>query len=333
MNRRLTPLVLVAFLGLFWPQRCPAPLVYTPGEGWHYESVGGGKWQRTRAKDQLEVARQAFDRGDFGLATKAARRTVAQWPFSDYAPQAQYLLARCQEATGHDEKAFKAYQTLLTKYPKVDNYYEIVQRQYAIANRYLAGKLFKFLGYVPLYASMDKTIKMYEQILKNGTYSEVAAPAQLNIGQAHEQKKTFWFRAPDYVAAAKAYEKAADRYAGQKEGADGMFRAGLAYNRQAKRADYDQSVAGQAIATFTDFKTLHPTDPRVAMADTMIVSLKSEQARGSYQIARFYERRHRWDGALIYYNDVLNILNKDPDAAVAREARQRIDSIMKRQKK
>src|SRR5678815_2998379 len=76
----------------------PAPLVYRAGEGWSYESVGGGKWTRTRAKDQLEVAQQAFDSKNYSLGLKAARRTVKVWPLSDYAPQAQYLVGRCLEA-------------------------------------------------------------------------------------------------------------------------------------------------------------------------------------------------------------------------------------------
>src|ERR1044071_7749503 len=98
---------------LIFPQRSPAPLIYTPGEGWRYESVGGGRWQRARAKDQLEVAQAAFDKKDYSLALKAARRTVRQWPFSDpYAQQAQYLMARALEAQHEDERAFKAYQTL-----------------------------------------------------------------------------------------------------------------------------------------------------------------------------------------------------------------------------
>jgi len=58
--------------------------------------------------------------------------------------------------------------------------------------------------------------------------------------------------------------------------------------------------------------------------------LKTEQARGSFEIARFYEKKHRWDGALIYYNEVLI---KDPNSKYATEARERIDTLKKRAKK
>jgi len=323
--------ILTLFCLLAFAVRCPAPLIFTPGEGWRYDKVGEeGKWQRTRAKDQLDVAQAAFDQGDYATAGKAARRTVNVWPLSDYAPQGQYLVGRCYEVRGHDEKAFRAYQRLVEKYPKADNYDEVVKRQFDIANRFLAGQSFKAFGYVPLFTSMDKTIKMYDQIIKNGPYSDVAPLAQVNIGEAHERKKTLFVETPDYAEAAKAYEKAADRYSEQKVGVDALYQVGLAHTRQAKRAEYDQSVASQAISTFTDFMTLHPEETRVPEAQKMIDSLKTEQARGSLDIARFYEKRGRLEGAKIYYNEVLL---KDPGSKYADIARERIDAIRKKETK
>ena len=62
MNRALVRIVLVMATVLMLPLTCPAPLVYRADEGWTYEPVGGAKWQRARAKDQLEVAQAAFDK-------------------------------------------------------------------------------------------------------------------------------------------------------------------------------------------------------------------------------------------------------------------------------
>ncbi|MBI4326660.1 MAG: outer membrane protein assembly factor BamD [Chloroflexi bacterium] len=320
MNRWIVRLAFCLFCLLALPRNTPAPLIYRAGEGWTYEPVGGGKWQRTRAKDQLEVAQAAFDKKDYSVALKAARRTVKVWPLSDYAPQAQYVLGRCYEAKGQDEKAFKEYQRVLEKYPKIDNADEILQRQYAIANRFLAGQWFKLWGYIPFFPSMDKTSQMYEKLIKNGPYSEVAPQAQMNIGAAREKQS-------DFPEAVKAYEKAADRYHDYTNvAADALYKAGLAYNKQAKTAEYDQNVAGQAIATFTDFMTLYPQDPRVPEAQKIIASLKTEQARGSFAIAEFYAKKKRWDGALVYYNEVLI---KDPNSKYAEEAKRRIEAIKK----
>ena len=329
MHSRFIRLVLIAVCLLAFPSRSPAPLIYRPGEGWTYEPVGGeGKWQQPRAKDQLEVAQAAFDKKAYKLALKAARRVVKVWPLSDYAPQAQFLVARCYEARGWDEKAFKEYQKVLDKYPKIGNYQEILQRQYAIANRFLGGQWFKLFGYVPLFTSMERTAEMYQKVVKNGPYSDVAPQAQLNTGTAHEKQRTFGFRSPDFPGAAKAYEVAADRYHDRPViAAEALFRQGVAYEKQAQDAEYDQSVAGQAIATFTDFITLYPEDPRVAQAQSMMARLKSEQARGYYKTALFYERYKRWTGALVYYNEVVL---QDPESSMATEARLRIQFLKAR---
>ena len=111
-----------------------------------------------------------------------------------------------------------------------------------------------------------------------------------------------------------------------------LFRskAGHAYYKQAQKAEYDQSVAGQAIATFSDFMVLYPGDSRAQEAQKMIGELKTEQARGSFEIARFYEKKRRWDGARTYYNDVVNILRTEPGSPYAEAAKKRIDAINKR---
>jgi len=304
------------------PSRSPAPLIFVPGEGWYYESYGTtAKWQRTRAKEQLEVAQQAFTNQDYTVTMHAANRVLRVWPLSDYAPPAEYLVGRCLEVKHKDEAAFNAYQQIIEKFPKSGQYYEVLGRQYAIANRFLGGEWFKLWNLIPLYPSMDETAKLFAKIVNNGPYSEIAPHAQLCIGTAREHQR-------DYADAVKAYETAADRYHDQpKIAADALYRAGLAWEKQADTAEYDQGAAAQAIAAYTDFITFYPDDPRVAEAQKSMSKLKSEQVRGNFQIAKFYEHGHKWAGAVVYYNAVLQL---DANSPLAAQARQRIDDLKPR---
>jgi outer membrane protein assembly factor BamD len=324
MSRRLVCWLLI-FAGVaLLPFRSPAPLIYTPGEGWTYEQVGSEqKWRRNRAKDQLELAQQAYDAKNYNLAIKAARHVLTTWRFSDYAPPAAYLLGRCYEAKRMDQKAFDQYQVLLTKYPKSENINEVLRRQYEIAGRFLAGEPFKIWNLIPYPSSWerDRTASMYEKIVKTAPYSDVAPQAQMKLGATREKQK-------EYPEAVTVYETAADRYSDRPDvAADAMYRAGMAYRKQAQTAEYDQSAAGEAIASLTDFMTIYPDDSRVAESENTINSLKIEQARGNFQIARFYEKHRKWNGALIYYNEVLL---QDPNSPLAPQARERIDTIKKR---
>ena len=172
MNRRFIFLLLAFACAMLLPYRSPAPLIYTPGEGWTYEPVGGGgNWQRTRAKDQLIVAQDAFDKKDYSTALKAAHRTVKVWPLSDYAPQAQFIVGQCYKAKHQDERAFKEYQKVLEKYPRYVDSDKVLARQYEIANRFLAGQWFRLWTYIPFFPSMDKTADMYGKIVKDGPFS------------------------------------------------------------------------------------------------------------------------------------------------------------------
>jgi outer membrane protein assembly factor BamD (BamD/ComL family) len=328
MKRWLSCLGLAAFFVLAFPFRSPAPLIYTPGEGWVYEPFGStGEWRKTTAKEQLKVAQDAFDKKDYGLAKKAANRIVKNFYLSDYAPAAEYLLARCYEVNHQDELAFKQYQKLLEKYPKAANYEDVLHRQFAICNRFLNGQRFKLWGYIPTFPSMDKTVDLLDKVVKNGPYSDVAKQAQMDMGAAREKQTRFLNDKEPYILAAKAYEKAADRYhTDTKVASEALYRAGLAYQKQAETAEYDQSTAGQAISTFQTFMTLYPDDPRVSDGEKIIASLKSEQARGNFETAKFYEFNHRWKSALIYYNEVVI---QDPKSPYSQIALQRITELKK----
>lgn len=325
MNRRLAFIFFAAACVCLLPFRSPAPLVYMPGEGWYYEPFGENiQWKRDRAKDQLAVAQQAFDKRDYGTALHAANRVVRVWPLSDYAPDAQYLIARCFEAMGKDEVAFNAYQTIIDKYPHSEKYEDVLWRQYGIANRFLAGQWFRLWTYIPFFPSMDRTAEMFGKIVKEGPYSDVAPHAQLRIGAAREKQR-------NYEEAVKAYETAADRYRNQPViAADALYREGISYAKQAATAEYDQSTAAKAIATFTDFMTFYPDDQRVTTAQRAISVLKAEQVRGNFQIAQFYEKSktlssaQRRSGAVVYYNEVLQL---NPNSPYAAAARQRIEAL------
>jgi len=326
MNRRFILLFAVAAFVALIPLRSPAPLIYAPGEGWYYEPAGEkADWIRPRAKEQLDVAEQAFTNKNFSVTLHAAHRILKVWPLSDYAPRAEYLVGRCLEADGKDEAAFNAYQAIIEKYPRSENYQDVLWRQYEIAGRFLGGEWFRvFWGTIPLYSSMDQTAAMFGKIVKGGPYSEVAPHAQLQVGAAREKQK-------DYDSAVKAYETAADRYHDQPQiASDALFREGIAWQKQAATAEYDQSTAGKAIAAYTDFTTLFPDDKRVTEAQKAMALLKAQQVEGNFKIAQFYEKskvlgaEQRRNGAIVYYNEVLQL---DPNSTYAAQARQRIEAL------
>ena len=50
-----------------------------------------------------------------------------------------------------------------------------------------------------------------------------------------------------------------------------------------------------------------------------IAVLKMEQVRGNLKIAQYYEKTRRWAGAVVYYNEVLQLDPNSPYAPLARQ--------------
>ena len=333
MRRWVSPLLLAAIVFLLWPNSSPAPIIYRPGEGWSYESRGTmGKWRRDRAKAQLEVAREAEAKEDWKTVYKAARRTVHEWPLSDYAPEAQQLLARSYEARGDDERAFREYQKLLRFYPQNVDYGEIQHRQMVIANRFLGGQRFRLWGKIPLYRSWKKSAQMFQEIVNVGPHSDVAPLAQMKAGEAWEKKAGGFHvsereRHKDYGRAVEAYKKAYEEYQSNDEVAStALYKKGMSYENQTKDAEYDQEVTLQSIDAFEDLLTLYPDYSDSEKAKAQITEMKTEQARGMITIAEFYEKKKKWHGAKIYYNEAFDLA---PDSKHGQLATERLAVVEK----
>ena len=299
------------------PMECPAPLIWRKGEGWTYER--GGVAPANNPKDQLELGKQLQEKKDYDHALSAYRRLVKKWPTSYAAEEAQLHVAECLSALGYHYKAYKALQTLIEKYPNSPHYDTALQRQFDIGNLFLEGEKLKTWRF-RIFSGLDKAPEIYSQVVKNGPYSKVGPDAQLRIGIAYEKMK-------DYLSAVHAYEKFLERYPGYPQAQIAQYRIGYAYKQEARRAEYDQDMANQAIAAFTDYLVRYSAGDFAAQAQESLVNLKQEQSRGLFQIAGFYEKRKNYKAALIYFNDVIE---QNPRSNWATNAQQKVTMLTER---
>jgi len=312
LQKKLT----VAFLGLIvfaflMPVESPAPLVWTKGEGWNW--VHEGETTATNPADQLKLGQNLVAKKKYRRAIGAFRRVIAKWPLSSSTQEARMGLAECYGAIGYHYKSFQTYQELIKKHPNTPHFDEVLQRQFEIGNLFLAGERQKAWG-VRWFPSLERTVEVYEQVVKNGPYSAVATEAQFRIGVAYDKER-------DYLAAVHAYEKLLERYPKHPLAEAAQFQIGLEYKKEAQRAEYDQNAANQAIAAFADFVFRYPQSDKVPQAEQYRAALKIEQAGGTFHIGEFYEKNHYYKSALIYYNDVIE---KNPESAWATQAKEKV---------
>ncbi len=297
----------------------PAPLIYRPGQGWEVE---GQDAVEETSKEQLAKG-EAYEKENppkLEEARDAYRALVKTWPLSPNAPEAQYRFAAVLYKLYAFPQSFKEFQKCLDKYPDTTHFDDILKSQYEIACLFLAGERMK-LGPIPTMPSMDKTVEMFEQVIKNGPYSNYAAMSQLKIGFAREKQH-------QWKEAVKAYEQLIKKYPKSDLADDAQFQIGYANLMASREADYDQTATVHAIEAFQDYKTKYPESEKKEQAIEDIAKLKLEQARGVMKIAEYYDREKKFDAALIYYN---NVVQKFPGTELAKRAAERADQIKRRQ--
>jgi len=288
-------LCLIATFVLALPVRCPAPLIWRPGEGWSFEREG--VTTANTPQDQLALAKALQAKKDYGNALSAYRRVIRRWPTSSAAQEARLGLGESLCGLQYYYKAYKIYQDLIEKNPGSPYFDTAIQREYEIANLFLAGEKHK-VWHLKIFPALDKAVEIFEKIVKNGPYSKVGPDSQFKIGLAYEKQK-------EYISAVHAFEKVLERYPDYPLAEDAQFQIGWAYKQEAGRAEYDQDTANQAIAAFDDFLIRYPGSSKGTTAQDLLVSLKQEQSKGLFQVGQFYEKRKNYKAALIYYNEVI----------------------------
>ena len=179
---------------------------------------------------------------------------------------------------------------------------------------------------------MRKTAGLYRDIVSLGPHSKEAPVAQMKIGLSWEKHaQGFHFseseRHKTYGRAVQAYKTAFERYKESDEiASNALFAAGMAYQNQSLDAEYDQAVTIKSIDSYSDLITLYPEHQDIPDAKKRIDEMKLEQARGNFNIARYYEKRKKWRGAEIYYDQANRLA---PDSEYGEKSKQRLAEIKK----
>jgi len=308
-------LFLVGFVAItFATSITRAELVWRPGEGWSDET--GGDVSASSSRDQLDLAHKYEAQGQRDSALKAYKGLLRRWPLSFFAPEAQYRVGKIMEDQGDFYNAFQAFQKMVTKYPSSDYFSQALNEQYRIANLFLAGEPQR-IWKIPVGPSMQRTIEMYQRIIKNAPYGDYAPQCQFNIGIADEKQRKF-------TDAVDAYQLVLDNYPTSSVAANAQYQIGYAWMKSSISGDYDMGAARKAVDAFQDYLVRYPNSDKSVQAQENIRRLGQKQTQGAFDIAKFYETQHQTRAAFIYYNEVLR---EDPNSEQAVLAKKRIAEL------
>jgi outer membrane protein assembly factor BamD len=259
----------------------------------------------------FDLAKNYDESGATEQAIPAYKQFIKGAPASPLASKAQYRIAELLESAGDLNKAFDAYQTLITRYPDTPEFEKSVTRQVLIANAYLAGRKLKFFG-MEIVPSTDRAEQMFASIIKNAPFSKNAAVAQFNLGLTFEKQGKL-------KESAAAYQTVLDKYPNSSITDDALYQIGYIY-MQVGRTGKSQDLSALVMAknTFEDFLLQYPNSEKAAQARDNLASIGGKESGDLLAIAQFYDRYKDYRSAAIYYNDVIRRQSGTKQADIAR---------------
>ena len=276
-----------------------------------------GKWVNPKdtvkaPKDQLESAKGLFDGGKYEEAKREFKKILKAYPKSAEAAESQYFLGLTEDKQGNLFEAYKAYQTVVEKYPFSERIGDINAREFAIGEQFMAGAKRKALGMaLPV---ENPAIEIFTKIVENAPYGPLAAKSQYKLGLVLKGLARL-------EEAEEAFGKVISTYPDSEWVESAKFQLADTKAAISKGPDYDQGASKEAKEQYEDFVKSNPDAELSKEAEKNIGKLKDKEAESDFNAGRFYEKQKQYDPARLYYED---IIKKNPGSAWAIKSQERI---------
>ena len=298
-----------------------ADLAWDSNSGWRVEGGILSGLTGADGRDALNLmnkARKAEERHSYRTALKAYEKVVKGYPNSIYAPEAYYHTGKIWLARKRYFKAFDSYQQILTRYPNVKRFSELIEEQYRIASALLDGARNRLWMGIPGFANREIGIGCSEIILGNAPYSDYAPLVLMNVARGHQYLG-------NTDAAIDALDRLINNYPQSVVCPDAYLRLAKLHASLVEGPSYDQAETKQAITYDEDFMILFPSDPKIAAAAQGLDNMKKMLGESKIRIADFYfYKRDNYTAAKVFYNEAITSY---PDSEVAKKARQRLAAV------
>lgn len=306
-----------AFLAVSFPPQADAYWIWTPKTG---KWVNPKTQVRATPKEQFDFAKSFYDAKKYEDAKREFSKLLKHFPKSFEAAESQYYLGLLEEVQGRLYEAFQAYQKVIDKYPFSERIPEINEREYKIAEAFMAGEKRKAMG-VALPVE-NPAIEILMKVIENSTFGPLADKAQYKLGLVLKSL-TRYYEAED------AFNKVITNYPNSEWAEAAKFQIASCRASLSRGAEYDQFAVKEAKEKFEAFVREHPEAVLSREAEKNIDQLKEKEAENNYNVAVFYEKQKSWEAAKVYYND---ILTNHPQSIWAARAMERMRILDQRKR-
>lgn len=270
--------------------------------------------QESAADTMLKKAKNYESGGKHRQARDTYKSVSRSYPRTDAGAEAKFGYGRMLEAEGEGRKAFEEYQELISNYPNFPGFSEVIQRQFAIADKLRQSDRKGFLG-IGAAIQPSKLIEMFESISEAAPHTEFAPRSILNIGYVNSEQG-------EQDKAIASFQSVVDTYAGTKYATEAQYeifklRGMKAENSNSPNQDRAQVEAG------LDFVNQNPNDQRSSEIKSNLHDIEERSMKKMYDTGMFYEKSGKPVSARLYYREVV----KNPNTPWASKAQERLNAL------
>ena len=285
-----------------------------------------GKWVNPKyavkptPTEQLAYAQSIYNQKKYKEAVREFQRLIQYYPKAAEAAEAQYYLGLCVEAQDNLYEAYLAFQKVIDRYPFSERSQEIIEKEFKIAESFMAGKTRKALG---INLPVDNpAIEIFRKVVENSTYGPLASAAQYKLGLVLKGAGRF-------IEAEEEFQKVISNYPKSEWVEAAKYQIASCKASLSRSPDYDQESTSEAKSKFEEFVKEHADAALSREAEDNIQKLKEKEAESNFGIGRFYEKQKLYESAKIYYNLVIE---NYPQSIWAAKSLERLQALERKKK-
>lgn len=297
-----------------------AELTWDKTSGWHNDP---GDTIKIESEDfvvceLMNDARAAQEDGKFSTALAKYDKVCKEHRNSIFAPEAYYQIGKIREQKHQYQAAFKAFNTIINKYPQYPSFNKVLREQFDLASLLKSGARPYYFGIIPGLKNYTAAVEFYENVIKNAPYNELAPLALMNISElALKEKKP--------ADAIDALDRLIDGYPDSEYTPYAYLKIANIYSKLVKNVKNDQGATQEAVHYYEDFLILYPTHENVQEAEIRLAEMKTKLAMSKIDVGDFYfHSRNNVKAAVIMYNEAITCY---PNSEAAKIAQNKIDYI------
>ncbi len=298
--RRLFLMAAVILLSLAAPIIAAETWRLEQGQNWKAVSDKGEDKSAVADKYLLAVVeiKRLVNMGETKVVGKALQQLKKDFPGVGGPDLDAFIKAELLFSEGKFAKAIRTFDKFLNEYPESEFCEAVLDREFAIATAFLAGRKKSVLGLfrVKGYAEGEKIM---ERIVDRAGGAPIAEKAALAVAKSYEKRKRF------NDAYTKWSEISSQWPTGQigKEALLAMARCKHAAYRGPK---YDGSSLVSAKSYYENFKLRFPKEAEEIDVDGKLKQINEQLAYKQFDIAQYYQQSGSKQAANFYYQMVVD---------------------------